>query len=504
MQGMSAVTPDPQREAFNQLQQAEQLRQQLDFARARSICETLLNRYPDYVGALHTLGLIFADQNDCEQALDCLVRAAMLNAQSWTTLTALGGVYLRLGANEMAAQTLAQARAIKPDDPNVLVALGDLYREEREYDFACDAYKRALTFDAGFASAAIGLGWSYKNIGAQAQAASIFEALIKRGMRNLEPIRALANLPASAVKLDLLGALQNVVRGPGEEKQDFESSVLFFKAVALDRAGRYPEAWQHLVQANQMAFARVKKSIPQLAEARRASLASLQACQTRPAKNDDRYPISLFILGPSGCGKTTMEELAGMFDAVKRGYENPMVENAVRRVSQASNLLTVSLLKQLPPQLYPMFCEIYLKNLAQRVSPRKIFTNTLSTCIHDAAHIASVVPNVRFIFLKRNVEDNLLRIFMRNYTDGNPYAFDLKAARDHVLWFNEMIDLLAEKFSNIARVIRYEDMIGDPIGALRVLADLCGLAMPERPPAVSGDVGCSAPYRELITRELEG
>ncbi len=199
-----------------------------------------------------------------------------------------------------------------------------------------------------------------------------------------------------------------------------------------------------------------------------------------------------------------MEELAGMFDAVKRGYENPIVENAVRRVSQTSNLLTISLLKQLPPQLYPMFRETYLHNLAQRVGSRKVFSNTLSTCIHDAAHIASVLPNVRFIFLKRNMEDNLLRIFMRNYTSGNPYAFDLKAAREHVLWFNEMIDLLAEKFSNIARVIRYEDMVANPAGALRVIADLCGLPMPERPPAISGDVDCSAPYRELITRELEG
>ena len=195
---------------------------------------------------------------------------------------------------------------------------------------------------------------------------------------------------------------------------------------------------------------------------RRASLASLRAYRARFADNDGRYPISLFILGPSGCGKTTMEELAGMFDAVKRGYENPIVENAVRRVSQTSNLLTISLLKQLPPQLYPMFRETYLHDLAQRVGSRKVFTNTLSTCIHDAAHIASVLPNVRFIFLKRNMEDNLLRIFMRNYTSGNPYASDLKAAREHVLWFNEMIDLLAEKFSNIARVIRYEDMVGDP------------------------------------------
>ena len=494
---------EPLLETFKQLQQAEQLRQQRDFTRAQSICETLLERYPDYMGALHTLGLIFADQNNYDQALDCLVRATMLNPQNWTTLIALGSVYSQLGAYEMAAHTLAQARSIRPEDPNILVAFGDLYREQREYELACDVYRRALAKDGSLTSAAIGLAWSCKNIGAYTEAAAIFEGLIRRGMRLLEPIRGLTNLPASAVKLDLLAALENVVRDFGEDKDTFDTSVLFFKAAALDRAGRAPEAWECLVQANRMVFARTKKSIPKLVEMQRVSLASLRAYRARCADNDDRYPISLFILGPSGCGKTTMEELAGMFGAVKRGYENPMVENAVRRVSQTSNLLTVSLLKQLPPQLYATFREIYLNNLALRVGSRKVFTNTLSTCIYDAAHIASLVPNARFIFLKRNMEDNLLRIFMRNYTGGNPYAFDLKAARDHVVWFNEMIDLLAEKFSDIARVIRYEAMVGDPIGALRVIADLCGLAMPERSPAVSGDVDCAAPYRELITRELE-
>ena len=187
----SVATPDPLLETFNQLQQAEQLRQQRDFARAQSICESLLERYPDYMGALHTLGLIFADQNNYEQALDCLVRATMLNPQNWTTLIALGAVYSQLGAYEMAAHTLAQAQSIRPEDPHVLVAFGDLYREQREYELACDVYRRALAKDSSLTSAAIGLAWSYKNIGAYAEAGAIFEGLIRRGMRVLEPIRGL-------------------------------------------------------------------------------------------------------------------------------------------------------------------------------------------------------------------------------------------------------------------------------------------------------------------------
>jgi tetratricopeptide (TPR) repeat protein len=64
-------------ENFISLQQAEQLRQRARFDEAQAICASLLRRYPDYAGALHTLGLIAGDREDYPQALNYLVRAAM-------------------------------------------------------------------------------------------------------------------------------------------------------------------------------------------------------------------------------------------------------------------------------------------------------------------------------------------------------------------------------------------------------------------------------------------
>ena len=125
---------NPLQDGFIRLEQAEQLRLQGKLDRAQRICEALLREHPDYMAALHTIGLIYADKENYQQSLNSLVRAAMLNPRSWSTLTALSGVYLELKAYEMAAQTLELARAIKPDDANVLVTLGEIYNEEREYD----------------------------------------------------------------------------------------------------------------------------------------------------------------------------------------------------------------------------------------------------------------------------------------------------------------------------------------------------------------------------------
>jgi hypothetical protein len=163
-----------------------------------------------------------------------------------------------------------------------------------------------------------------------------------------------------------------------------------------------------------------------------------------------------------------------------------------------------SLLERAPPQLYPLCRDIYADELARRIGSATVFTNTNPGAIHEAARMIEVFDNVRFIITKRDLEDNLLRIYMRKYTGGNAYGYDLKAARDHILWYGEMTDLMAEKFPNIVRVIRYEEMIADPAAASRIAAQMCGLAPPAGPPqTLAGDIGCAEPYRHLMAAELD-
>src|SRR5439155_4689756 len=137
-------------------------------------------------------------------------RAAMRNPDNWATLTALSGVYLRLGANEMAALVLEQARQLRPQDASILVTLGEIYVEEREYQLAHEAYRQALALEPDLLAAAIGLGWALSYLGADAEAAKVFEGVVKRGVRLDEPVFALTTLPASVVNIDLQSALDRI------------------------------------------------------------------------------------------------------------------------------------------------------------------------------------------------------------------------------------------------------------------------------------------------------
>jgi tetratricopeptide (TPR) repeat protein len=495
---------DPLQESFVRLQQAEQLRQLGRFDQAQLICESLLRERPHYAGALHTLGLVWADREKHQEALNFLVRAAMLNPSNWMTLTALAGVYLRLGAIEMAMQTIAQAKSTEPHEANVLLMLGDVLREDRQYELACDAYREAVAADRDLVPAAIGLGWCYADIGEYRQAAVIFEDLIKRGVRSIEPLRALASFAAPAVHIDLLAQLDSVLRDPSEDKTDFEISIAFIRASALDHVGRCEEAWACAEAANRRVFPAMQPALAKLDERRRASLAALRGYRQKfRFERTGGQPISLFILGPSRSGKTTMEKLVGSLSGVKRGYENPIIENSVRRTFQASALPPDESLKHLPMAAYPLCRTIYRDELLRRTGSAQVVTNTQSSCIFEAAQIAAIFENVRFIFMKRDIEDNLLRIYLRKYQVGNAYGYDLVAAREHITWYHQMIDFMVEKFPAIVRVINYEDMVSNPSAAVRTAAELCGLPAPTTTIAkIAGDVGCAAPYRDFMALEL--
>ena len=494
-------------DSFLRVQQAEALRRDGRFDQAQAICESLLRSCPDYVAALHTLGLVLADQERHRDALIYLVRAVMLNPRSWTALTALAGVYLRLGATEMAAQSIEQATAIEPGDASVLLMLGDVRREQCEYEIARDTYRRAVTIDRGLVEAEIGMGWCCAEIGDFPEAVKVFEGIAKRHPGLIEPLRALAALPATELRIDLLARLDKVARDPGEDDAGFQISIAFIRSVALDRAGRHAEAWKCATDANRIMHRVMENSLKQLAERRRTSLATLRQQKEpsgRRGTGNRENPISVFILGPSRSGKSTMGRVVSGLAGVKRGYENPMVENAVRRTFQSSALPTDALLSHLPSPAYPLCREIYLGELVRRTGSARISTNTNPGCIFEAAFIATVFERTRIILMKRNLDDNLLQTYLRKYGEANAYAYNLKAAREHILWHHEMIDLMAAKFPNIVRVVRYEDMIADPDLTLRKVADLCDIPIHNgHCIAIGGDRGCAAPYREFISAELE-
>jgi tetratricopeptide (TPR) repeat protein len=494
---------NPLRETREKLEQAEACRREGKLDRAETICSALLQRYPDYVAALHTLGLIYADRGDLKRAVGPLFRAAMLNPRSWMTLTALSGLCLSLDGKEMAAQILEQARLINPRDASVLVTLGEIYREEREYELGREAFREALTQEQGLEPAVVGLALCHMSLGENAEAAAVLNELLKTGFRSFRLLSVLAQLPPAMIDINILGEITKLTKHANDDPIEFENSIAFIRAIALDKAERYGEAWEVLRAANRTRAGRMKQELKELKEGEQFALKRLRDARGLSHTSLKEQTASLFILGPSRSGKTSLETLFGRLEGAKRGYENPSLDNAISRTFQNAGLLTQWSLDQLPPQFLPDCRGNYLEELTRRAGPARVFSNTGPMNVHHASYMATLLGSARFIFVKRNNNDVMFRIYMRNYREGHAYAYNLNSIRDHLNWYNQMADLMLEQFPDIVRTVHYEDMVSNPRDAMRVVAELCDLPMPEGPvPAIGDDRGCAEPYRNLMASEL--
>ena len=496
----NATSPtNPLKVAREKLEQAEACRRQGKLDQAEKICTTLLSQYPDYFAALHTLGMTYADKKQSARALGPLFQAVTLNPNSWMTLTALSGVCLNLNAGEMAADVLERARRLNPKEPAVLATLGLVYRQEREYERASEAFKEALKQEPNFLEASMGLVRCYISLGDDEGAAKIIRQLLKRGVRTLDLLSTITQFPAHMIDIDLTDELERIVAKNSRHKEEDQETLALIRAHAHDWAGRYEDAGRELKIANRIISEKLSEQLIGEKERQKYSLKWLEEGKSGKAVAKRGQLTTLFIFGPSRSGKTSLEKLVSTLDGVKRGFENNGPENAIKRSFQDAGLINSWSLEHLPQQFYPQFCSNFAEETNRRAGSAKVFTNTHPGYMQNVSHLARLVPNSRFMFVKRNVDDLTLRIYMRSYQSGNAYAYSLPTIRGHIAWYHKMMELMAEKFPDIVRIVNYEDMITDPNGVLKIAAGLCDIPTPRNKVLpIADDRDCAKVYQNLI------
>jgi hypothetical protein len=153
----------------------------------------------------------------------------------------------------------------------------------------------------------------------------------------------------------------------------------------------------------------------------------------------------------------------------------------------------------LPKALDAKFREFYSEEVQEFGRGAKIVTDTYPAMIPYVGRVATALPNVRFIFVKRDRYDCALRIFMKHYRAGNHYAYDIRTIFHYVTWYYEMVELWFEKFPEISFSIDYEDAVAEPKATLSRIVEFCGTNVDVRFPLDLGDdQGCSRSYREFI------
>jgi tetratricopeptide (TPR) repeat protein len=123
-------------------------------AQAEDKCRQALAADPQHADALHLLGLIHAQNDQVDLALECIAQAIRCNQANPEYFSSFGTLLARRDRLDEAFRSYDLALRLKPDFVEVWVALGDLLQRQQGFQQALRAYEHALTLDAGHAGAA--------------------------------------------------------------------------------------------------------------------------------------------------------------------------------------------------------------------------------------------------------------------------------------------------------------------------------------------------------------
>lgn len=500
------------REAHQTLLQVERYRTAGDLDQARTLCERLIQHYPDYPAALATLGLILTRQGEYAAALPHLFRAAIFNPRDWNVLSNLGEVYLQLDAVESAVRVLDQALQLAPERYVTLYRLGRALVLQHRYESAAVYLERACAKGANYTAARVALAGCYRHVGREQEAAALLREILNSEASPDDKayvcIEASMLSDQTGLDFDVAEAIESLDEPPHGYDDATRFNLAFARASLFDRRGQYRQAWDRLLDVNAAEAAQYeeqRQTFRNNADAlMKRSLDWPSPVRAGTEVGDalaETTPVSLCILGPSRSGKTTLENMIGELPGVLRLGERPLVKGTAQQLSMRAGLLTTEFLGSLPGALDDAIARTYTAKLLDNAGREaKVVTLTHPGMIYDAGRIVECISNAKFVFIKRDADDTAFRIFGRYYSKNtNVFAYDLDDIYEYVAGYHALIDHWHERLGDKAMLVSYEEMAADPAATLDRVARFCGLQVPDDLVLrIADDSGCSRPYSEWM------
>jgi tetratricopeptide (TPR) repeat protein len=433
---------------------------------AEACCREILGQMPNNSEAHLTLGDILHKQWRLDDALPAYVQSIELAANSTRPFIRLAEALEELGREKELAELqrrLAASEAEATSDAlriKILFTLADVTGDLAPYERALDvALATGRTADISF------------------------HPVMKPTMR-LEPTKA-------ASVLERMKGLDEAVNQ--------KAALYRARSLLKHELKAYHEAWEDLMRANALVLASSEVDLEQNREYRPNQLEKLKNSSWAPA--DERaleqcQPV--FILGTSRSGKSTLAGFLASSDEWTNLDEYSIVEETFRGSKTTRDGIESG---SEPDQARQFAAELVRR--CKTHAERGAFSFTAPGYVKSAKFLTETMPGVKFILVRRDPMDVTLRCLQKLYKNGNYYSYHVQECVSYLDWYNAMMDELSTRLGERARTVRYEDLVADAPAVVASLWQWLGVK-PARDAnfAVSSDVGCSQPYRDLIAAAL--
>jgi len=377
---------------------------------------------------------------------------------------------------EAIALLTAHLRTWPGDTPSRLGLAGYLNQRGRHRE-AMGHFERVLKADPADLRAEEGLAEALELKGDTDRARQRLSSFIRSGRETAGMARILARLEAKE------GRVEEVVRlaarhGEDERAHPFSRSQLYFIAGnALERAGRYEEAFAAYGEANRL-DPRGDFDVEAEAEFVERVIASFPAQRIRsfepPAVDGSRM---VFVVGRPRSGTTLVERIIASHPDAHAAGETP----ALHKVALNVSLLTGSAdgypegAALLNAASAAVLGHAYLDRAVARGVRAKIVTDKDLVTWRFLGLVERCLPGARIIDLRRDAMDNCLSCFASPLGRRFSFSGDLVLLGRSYRSYERLMDHWGSVLRTPMLQVRYEDLVADQESWSRRLIEFCGL-----------------------------
>jgi len=206
---------------------------------AKAAYRSVLADYPNQPDALHYLGMIYYQEEDCDRALDYVGRARNVKQSDPAIPANLGLIYQALGRMEDAEAMYKASLDIKADQPEAWFSRGITRLALHRYPEACFCFHKALTIEPGHLQAQRQLGIALLSMGKGKEATEALSRCVDAVPDDAELRFELGRAFETAGEMESArGEYQQALKAGGHT----EAKVLTRLGVVLRRLGHLDQA----------------------------------------------------------------------------------------------------------------------------------------------------------------------------------------------------------------------------------------------------------------------
>lgn len=244
------------------------------------------------------------------------------------------------------------------------------------------------------------------------------------------------------------------------------SGLLFALGKAYDDLGEHARAAAAWAEANRIVHERHPWS-------RKHWRRSVEMRLARPAPpslpDEDRAWTPVFIVGVPRSGSTLLAEQLARHPAVRHRGELPWLPTLAARLGAIASD------RERAAQM-PVAATAYAAQLVQDDAPAGWYIDKQPhNCMHVDL-ILALFPRARVIHCRRDARDTALSLWMQSFHPGTQdFAYDVADIAAVIHGTRRLMAHWQQRYPAAVREVRYEDLVGDPVGCIDALTDWLGL-----------------------------